>query len=202
MPNADTTAAPRAHTAPRTWCRHSAGRWATGSLCAVAAVTACSLLAGCGLHVSKHGVSGNILGHSFAASQGSLPAGFPSDVPRPDASRVLGGAGADNSWDAAFAVTGSIGSGTLAYAAKLRSSGYTISNVRSAATPATNPSDTGSTGSTVTLSGAMFEARNGQWSVDVESGTTSSVAGTGLRSGEFAINVVVTPASTAETPST
>jgi hypothetical protein len=177
-------------------------RGAAAWLFAVATVAACGLLAGCGLHVSKNGVNGNILGHSFSAQKGSLPAGFPSDVPPPDASRVLGGAGADNRWDAAFGVTGSIGSGTLAYEAKLRSSGYTISNVQSGTTPATNPSDTGSTGSTVTLSGATFEARNGQWFVEVATGSTSSVSGTGLRAGEFAINVTVVPASSATTSST
>ncbi len=65
------------------------GRRAVG----VAAVGLALTLAGCGLHVSKNGVSGNILGHSFSASKGSLPAGFPSAIPSPDASRVLGGGG-------------------------------------------------------------------------------------------------------------
>ena len=35
-------------------------------------------LSACGLHVSKHGVSGNVFGHQFSAASGQLPTGFPS----------------------------------------------------------------------------------------------------------------------------
>src|ERR1700674_5575191 len=77
--------------------RRGTGRW----LLALAAVGL--TLSACGLHVSKHGVSGNAFGHSFSAASGQLPSGFPSSVPVPDNSRVLGGAGVDNGWGAAFA---------------------------------------------------------------------------------------------------
>lgn len=94
-------------------------------------------LSACGLHVSKHGVSGNIFGHRFSAASGQLPAGFPSGVPVPDASRVLGGGGADDRWDVAFAVTGSTAAGTSAYQAKFQSAGFTLSNVQAGSTPVT-----------------------------------------------------------------
>ncbi len=103
----------------------------------IASVGLAIALTACGLHVSKHGLSGNILGHSFSAAKGSLPAGFPSAVPAPDSSRVLGGGGGDNRWDAVFAVTGTITSGTTAYESKLRSAGYTITNYQSGSTPVT-----------------------------------------------------------------
>jgi hypothetical protein len=161
----------------------------------IATLWVTTAVTGCSLHVSKSGVSGNILGHSFSASKGSLPAGFPGDVPTPDASRVLGGAGAEHGWDAAFAVGGAISEGTMAYEAKFRSDGYAITNYQSGATPVTTATGSGSTATTVTLSGATFEASNPQWMIQVASGSTSSVTGTGLRSGEFAINVTVIPAS-------
>jgi hypothetical protein len=157
--------------------------------------------AGCSLHVSKNGVNGNIFGHSFSASKGSLPAGFPSDVPIPDASRVLGGAGADRGWDAAFAVTGSITDGTMAYAAKLRSAGYSINNYQSGTTPVTGTTGSASTATTLTLSGATFQATNPQWTIEVASGRTSSISGTGLKAGEFAINVTVIPTTSTTQPS-
>jgi hypothetical protein len=157
-------------------------------------------IAGCSLHVSKNGVSGNIFGHSFSASKGSLPTGFPSDIPTPDASRVLGGGGADKGWDAAFAVTGTITAGTMAYAAKLRSAGYTVSNYQSGTTPVTGTTGSGSTATTVTLSGATFEATDSQWTIQVASGSTSSITGTGLKAGEFAINVTIVPATSTTQP--
>ena len=86
-------------------------------------------LSACGLHVSSHGVRGNVFGYSFSASSGQLPSGFPSNVPVPDDSRVLDGGGADNRWDVAFAVTGSLAPGTTAYRDKLQSAGYTLSNI-------------------------------------------------------------------------
>ena len=165
----------------------------------IAAVGIALALAGCGLHVSKNGVSGNILGHSFSASRGSLPAGFPSAVPPPDASRVLGGGGAANRWDAAFAVTGTIDSGTMAYESKLRAAGYTISNYQSGSTPVTAGTGSGSTATTVTVSGAAFDASDSRWTIQVLSGNTSSIQGTGLKPGEFAIDLVVAPTSSTTT---
>ena len=151
----------------------------------------------CGLHVSKHGVSGNVFGHKFSAESGSLPAGFPSDVPQPDNSRVLGGGGADNYWDAAFAATGSQSSGTTAYASKFQAAGYSVTNVQNGSqqtngTSGTNPN---STSTTVTLTGSVFTAHNAQWTVQVETGTTTSSTAGALRSGEYAINITVVPTS-------
>jgi hypothetical protein len=159
------------------------------------------VLSACGIHVSKHGISGNILGHSFSASSGQLPSGFPSNVPVPDHSRVIGGASADNNWDAAFAVTGSLASGTAAYQSKFQSAGYTITNIQSGSTP-----DTGASGpspsTTITLTGSVFTAKNAQWTVEVESGSTSSTKASPLKSGEFAINITVVPVTSTSPPST
>jgi hypothetical protein len=167
----------------------------------LAAVGLAVAAAGCGLNVSKHGVSGNIFGHSFSAEKGALPAGFPSSVPTPDASRVLGGGGADNRWDAAFAVTGTLTAGTMAYESKLRSAGFTITNYQAGSTPVTGATGSGSTATTLTASGATFEASDPQWTMRVASGSTSSVSGTGLRAGEFAINLIVVPTSATTTSS-
>ncbi len=172
---------------------HPALRWA------IPMVVAGVSLSACGLHVSKHGVSGNVFGHSFSASDGQLPAGFPSGVPTPDASRVLGGVGGDNKWDVGFAVTGSIAPGTAAYQAKFQSAGYALSNIRSGSTPDTGVS--GSPSTTVTLTGSLFTAKNAQWTVQVESGSTSSVSNGVIKAGEFAINITVVPASSSP-PST
>jgi hypothetical protein len=60
------------------------------------------VLSGCSLHVTKHGVSGNAFGHNFSGATGELPAGFPTNVPLPDHSRVLAGGGTNNAWDVAF----------------------------------------------------------------------------------------------------
>ncbi len=156
-------------------------------------------LSACGLHVSKHGVSGDVFGHHFSAASGQLPAGFPTSVPVPDASRVLGGGGADNRWDVGFAVTGSVTSGTAAYQAKLQSAGFTVSNIHSGSTPDTGASS-GSPSTTVTLTGSVFTANDAQWTVEVESGSTSSVSNGVLKAGEFAINITVVPASSASPP--
>jgi hypothetical protein len=159
------------------------------------------VLAGCGLSVSKHGVSGKVFGHSFSAASGQLPAGFPKAVPQPANSRVLGGGGADNHFDVGYAVTGTITAGTAAYQSALSAAGFQISDVRAGSTPVTAPPGTGtSTSTTLTLTGSAFTAKSGQWAVDVESGTSSSVKGTGLKPGEFAINVTVIPSSAGQTP--
>jgi hypothetical protein len=155
------------------------------------------VLAGCSLHVSKNGINGNILGHSFSGARGTLPSGFPSDIPTPDSSRVLGGGGADNTWDVAFAVTGTVEAGTMAYKSKLQSAGYAISNYQSGTSPVTTPAGSGSTATTITASGATFEATNQHWKIQVASGTTSSVNGTVLRSGEFGLNIAALSASSA-----
>ena len=123
-------------TGPARWDPGSAGRPGRSLAWALPAVLALTLSA-CSLHVSSHGVSGNVFGHSFSAAKGALPSGFPSGVPVPDHSRVLGGGGTENNWDAAFAVTGSIAAGAAAYQAKFESAGYTISDVRSGTTPVT-----------------------------------------------------------------
>ncbi len=184
---------------PRAAAPPSTGRRPVRGTLGIAAVGLAIALTGCGLHVSKNGVSGNILGHSFSASKGSLPAGFPSAVPVPDGSRVLGGGGADNHWDAAFAVTGVITSGTMAYESKLRAAGFTITNYQAGSTPVTSATGSGSTSTTVTLSGATFQAGDPQWTVQVVSGNTSSIQGTGLKTGEFAIDLIVVPASSTTT---
>src|ERR1700693_4316810 len=111
--------------------RGATARW----LLALAAVGL--TVSACGLHVSKHGVSGNLFGHSFSAASGQLPAGFPSSVPVPDNSRVLIGGGTNDHWDVGFAVTGSLTPGTTAYQDKFQSAGYTLSNIQSGTTPAT-----------------------------------------------------------------
>ncbi|HUY66758.1 MAG TPA: hypothetical protein VMV06_08065 [Acidimicrobiales bacterium] len=148
--------------------------------------------------MSKHQVSGNFFGHSFSGANGSLPAGFPTGVPVPDNSRVLIGGGTDNHWDVGFAVTGSISTGTTAYESKLRSSGYAITNVQAGSSPVTNGStpNAGSPPTTVTVTGSIFTAENAQWTVQVESASTTS-SGSGLRAGEFAVNITVVPAPSA-----
>lgn len=157
------------------------------------------VLTGCSLHVSKHGVSGNIFGHSFSGAKGSLPAGFPSDVPTPDQSRVLAGGGSDNNWDVAFAVTGAVDAGTTAYQSKLQAAGYTIGNVHTGSTQVTGSTGAASTETTVTVTGSAFEAADAHWRIQVASGNTSSVNRGGLRPGEFGLNITVVPATS--TPS-
>ena len=155
-------------------------------------------LSACGVHISKHGISGNILGHSFSAASGQLPAGFPSNIPQPDNSRVLYGGGTNNDWDVAFAVTGSQAPGTTAYRSKLQSAGYTVSSIQAGSAPDTNAS-TPSPSTTITLTGSVFTAKNSQWAVDVVTGTTSSKGGP-LKAGEFAINIIVVPVTASSPP--
>jgi hypothetical protein len=152
------------------------------------------VLSGCSLHVTKHGVSGNAFGHSFSGATGALPAGFPSNVPVPDHSRVLAGAGTNNAWDVAFAVTGSEASGTSAYQAKVQSAGYAISNVQTGSSPNAGGTGANSSPTTVSAAGSVFTAKNAQWTMQVVSAATSS-QGTGLKPGEFAINITVVAAS-------
>jgi len=159
-------------------------------------------LSGCGLHVSKNGVSGNIMGHSFSGAAGALPAGFPSEVPVPDNSRVLAGGGADNRWDAAFAVTGSLASGTTSYEDKFRSMGYTVADVEQGSSPIAGGAGSGSTTTTVAVAGSVFSATSPRWTIQVESGSTTSSTGSGLKPGEFAINATVVPTSTITTSTT
>jgi hypothetical protein len=163
----------------------------------VLAIVALTLTA-CGLHVSKNGISGSIAGHNFSASQGALPAGFPSAIPVPDRSRVLGGGGSDSRWDVAFAGTGDVTTGATAYQAKFRSAGYSVTNVEtgSTATPSTSG---GSTSSTVTLTGSVFTATDPQWTVEVELGTTSSPTVGKLKAGEYAVNITAVPTSSTTT---
>ena len=156
------------------------------------------VLSACSLHVSKHGISGNVFGHSFSGASGQLPTGFPSDVPVPDHSRVLVGGGTDNDWDVGFAVTGSLSAGTTAYQDKLQSAGYAISNVETGSTTVTSNTAVQQTN----LAGSVFTAKNAQWTVQVESGSTSSAKGSPLKPGEFAINITVVPASSTAPPAT
>jgi hypothetical protein len=152
------------------------------------------VLSGCSLHVTKHGVSGNAFGHNFSGATGELPAGFPTNVPLPDHSRVLIGGGTNNKWDVAFAVTGSQASETSAYQAKVQSAGYTISNVQTGSPPIASGPGANSSPTTVSAAGSAFTAKNAQWTMEVVSAATSS-QGTGLKPGEFAINITVVPAS-------
>jgi hypothetical protein len=168
------------------------GRLVTASTIAVIMF----VLSGCGLNVSKNGVSGEVFGHSFSAAKGQLPDGFPKAVPPAAHSRVLGGGGADNRFDVAYAVTGTAAAGTADYQSTLQSAGFAISNVETGSTQVTEPASSGtSTSTTLTLTGSTFTAKSAQWTVEVESGTSSSVKGTGLKPGEFAINVTVEPAT-------
>ncbi len=169
-----------------------AWRWAVALTCLGL------VLSGCSLHISRHGVSGNVFGHSFSGARGALPTGFPTSVPVPDSSRVLVGGHVDNDWDAAFGVTGAITSGTTAYESKLQSAGYAITNVHAGTTPVTSPpaSNSNAPTTTVTVTGSVFTAANTQWTVQVESASSSSSGG-GLRAGEFAINIMIVPASSA-----
>ncbi len=158
-------------------------------------------LSACSLHVSKNGVSGNILGHRFSAARGTLPSGFPSAVPVPAHSRVLAGGGTSDRWDVAFAVKGDLTAGTTAYRDQFTAAGFTVTDVQSGSTPVTGSTgaNSGATTTTVTLSGSTFRAADAQWTVEVASGsTTSSTDGT-LRAGEFAVNITVVPTSSTTT---
>ena len=157
----------------------------------------------CSLHVSKNGVNGNIFGHKFSAAQGVLPAGFPSSVPVPDGSRVLVGGGTSGTWDVGFAVKGDLTAGTAAYQDNFRTAGYTVTDVQAGSTPITGATGvpSGSTTTTVTVTGSTFRATDPQWTVEVESGTTTSSTGGTLKPGEFAVNITVVPTSSTTTTS-
>jgi hypothetical protein len=132
-------------------------------------------------------VTGSANGHNYSAATGQLPSGFPSDVPTPSNSRVLGGGGSANNWDVAFAVTGSVPAATTAYQSKLTAAGYTVANVQSAAS--------------ASAAGSTFSANSSKWAIQAAGGSSpSSVATSSLKNGEFALNVVVTPASGAASP--
>jgi hypothetical protein len=169
-------------------------RWALS-----AALASALVLTGCGLSVSKNGLSGKAFGHSFSAAKGQLPSGFPKAVPSPADSRVLVGGGADSRFDVAYAVKGTVDVGTAAYQSTLQSAGFAISNVQNGSTHVTEPVSAGSTSTTVTLTGSTFAAKDGQWTVEVASGTSSSIKGVGLKAGEFALNVTVEPATSGTT---
>jgi hypothetical protein len=183
------------------WTGH---RWRSAATVAAAVAVASVALSACGLHVSKNGISGNILGHKFSASQHQLPAGFPSDIPTPDNSQVLVGGGASDSsgagWDVAFAVTGDVTSGSTAYQAKFRNAGYTISQVQSSGpTAVTSPTTAGSsagsgnTSTTVTVDGASFVATSPNWQVTVLLGSSSSAVGSELKAGQYGVNITAVP---------
>ncbi len=174
------------------------GRWGSTRYWVVPLAALGMTLSACGLSVGKHGVSGDVLGHKFSVASGSLPAGFPPAVPVPDHSRVLDGGGTDARWDVAFAVTGTVASGSQAYQAKFRSAGYTVTDAESGSTPVTAPADSpgGSTSTTLTVTGSTFTAKDASWTVlAVAASTTASTAGA-LKAGEFAINITVLPSAT------
>jgi hypothetical protein len=100
---------------------------------------------------------------------------------------VLGGGGGGNNWSVAFAVKGTVQSGTSAYQSKLTSAGYTIANAQS-----------GVAGS---AAGAAFSATSSKWTLQVGGGSSGTQPTTSaLKSGEFALSLVVTPATGAANP--
>jgi hypothetical protein len=163
------------------------------------------VLTGCGIHLSKHGISGNIMGHHFSAEQGALPTGFPSDVPVPADSRVLGGGGAGDSngsgYEVGFAVTAPVDQAFASYQQTFKNAGYTISNVQApeAVTTPTAPAGPASgssvTSTTVTLTGGVFTARNKSWNVEVVVGKSSEAFGGVLKAGETGISITVASSS-------
>jgi hypothetical protein len=155
--------------------------------------------AGCGIHISKNGISGSIGGHQFSASIHGLPAGFPTSVPVPDNARVLGGAGTNGGYDAAFAVPGTVPAGAQAYEAKFRSAGFTVTDLTAPSTTGLSGSGQNSSSTTLTLTGASFSAKDAGWNVLVEIGSSSSTAFAGLKAGEFGVNITVAPASATPT---
>jgi hypothetical protein len=137
-------------------------------------------LSACSSGSSGNSVSGTVNGQNFSATSGKLPSGFPSDVPTPSNSRVIGGGGAANNWDVVFAVTGSVSSASSGYQSKLSSAGYTVSNAQS--------------GAAASAAGATFTATNSKWKLQVASGSTSTTpTNTALKPGEVVLNTVVTP---------
>jgi hypothetical protein len=155
------------------------------------------LSSACSIHISRNGISGEIGGHKFSAALHGLPAGFPTDVPLPDNARVIGGAGTNRGYDAAFAMPGTVAAGAHAYEAKFQAAGYTVTNIGSPSTTDLSGSGQNSTSTTVTLTGASFTAKNANWMVQVEIGSSSSAVSTELKTGEFGVNItVVSPSST------
>lgn len=63
-------------------------------------------------------------GNDLAA--GKLPAGWPSDVPQPPNTEVVGGAATDKGFSAGFKGTGSLNSELDAYKKELESNGWTL----------------------------------------------------------------------------
>ncbi len=127
-------------------------------------------------------MTGTVGGHSFSASTGQLPSGFPSGIPVPKDSRVLGGGGVGSNYDVAFAVHGSLASATTAYQGQLRAAGFTVSDVQS-----------GSAGS---ASGTSFTATNAKYQLQVAAGSTGTApTDSALKPGEFPLSLTVTPAS-------
>ncbi len=171
------------------------------------AVTAGLALSACSLHVSKNGVSGNVFGHSFSASQHQLPAGFPSSIPTPGDSQVLVGGGLSSAqgtgWDVAFAVNGTVAAGSNAYQAKFRDAGYSVTDVQlSDPTTVTVPQSSGSTSTTVTLTGSSFTATDATWKVQVLMGSSSSAVSSQLKPGQFGVNITAVPTPSTTTTTT
>jgi hypothetical protein len=171
--------------------------WMGPALIAVAALA----FAGCSIHISKNGISGNVLGHKFSAEKGVLPAGFPSEVPSPSNSTVVYGADLDNNFNVGFGVTGSLNSGTQEYESKLSSAGFKISNVQTASTVASSGSGSGETGTTQTLNGDAFTATGSTYTVEVLSGTDTTLTKGLLKAGQFGIDITVVPNSEVSTTS-
>jgi hypothetical protein len=174
----------------------------TGAHAAVGLTLLALLVSACSIHVTKNGISGNIAGHKFAASAHSLPAGFPTDVPLPSRSRVIGGAGFSDSrgsgYDAVFAVRGTVTTGLKDYESEFRAAGYKITESSMAPPPATTGTNSPST--TLTVTGGAFQAANSNWNVVVLAGSRSTAASSKVRNGEFGLNLTVTPP--ASTPTT
>ncbi len=151
--------------------------------------------ASCGITVGKHGVSGDVLGHHFSVASGALPTGFPSDMPVPSGSRVLDGGGTDARWDVAFAVPGTVASGSEAYRARFQSDGYTVTDVETGSAPVAAPTGStgGATSTTLTVTGSTFTAKDTTWTVLVTAGSSSATTAGVLKPGEFAVNITVLP---------
>lgn len=183
--------------APPAPCRRPAR---TAAAFTTGALAGALVLGACGIHVSKNGISGNIDGHSFSASKGSLPQGFPSDVPTPDSATVLAGGGTGDAhgsgYDAAFSVPGSATSVMTAYEAKFTSAGYKLSGVLT-------PESAGAAGATTstTEQGGVFTATGSQWTVEVELGSSSS-SNADVKAGNTALNIIVASNSLVTTSTT
>ena len=161
-----------------------AGRWAA---IPVALATSAFAFSACSSGSSGTSVSGTVNGQNYSAATGQLPAGFPSDVPTPSNSHVIGGGGGGNNWSVVFGVSGSVQSATTAYQSKLMSAGYTIANSTS--------------GASSSAAGAAFSASSSKWMLQVGAGSSATQpTSSALKSGEFALALVVTPATGAASP--